>query len=248
MADFDPWAQLKLLELQKLDSHLDSLRHRLAKLPEAAEVNRLRNTQTEFKIREVAGITEVADRELDLAKAESDVEAVRLRAGKDQELLDSGAISDPKQLTELQHEVGSLGRRQSELEEVELQVMEQLEDATSSLANVRGVLAVTETDLAAAETALTVVEAEIGADQANTEAERTRVAAEIPADLLKIYEKVRLDTGGVGAAMLQHGRCQGCGMQLTPVALSTARSAASTALLRCDECRAVLVRTAESGL
>lgn len=248
MADFDPWAQLKLLELQKLDSHLDSLRHRAANLPEAGAAAKLRNQLTEYRIREVAGITEVADRELDLAKAEEDVQTVRQRSAKDQQLMDSGAISDPKQLTELQHEVASLSRRQAELEDAELQVMEQLEDANRSLGEVRATLAETEVSLAAAEAALTAVEAEIGADRAATESARAAMAAELPAELLKLYEKVRGDNGGVGAAMLHQGRCQGCGIQLTPVALSAARAAAPAALLRCDDCRAILVRTAESGL
>jgi predicted nucleic acid-binding Zn-ribbon protein len=63
-----------------------------------------------------------------------------------------------------------------------------------------------------------------------------------------LYDKVRADVGGTGAAMLQHKRCLGCQMEQTPTEINRLRDAAEDEVLRCEECRRILVRTAESGL
>jgi hypothetical protein len=78
--------------------------------------------------------------------------------------------------------------------------------------------------------------------------ERTRVVADIPADLLALYDKIRADHGGLGAAPLHRGRCQGCQLTLTPADLGRIRTEPADAVVRCEECRRILVRTAESGL
>ena len=248
MATFDPWVQLKILDLQACDTALDQANFKLKKLPEAVRVQELQQVTADLRLREVAGITEVADRELDVAKAEADVAVVRERSQKDQQLLDSGAISDSKQLTELQHEVTSLGRRQAELEDVEIEILQQLEDAQKNLSAVQAAQAKNREELAAAETALTVAVAEIEATIESLQHQRADIVAGIPAELLKIYDKVRADNGGIGAARLYQQRCDGCRIQLNTTAMSVVRNAKPEDLLRCEECRAILVRTAESGL
>ena len=247
MATFDPWAQLRLVELQECDTAIAQLKLRLTKLPEAASLASLKSLAAELRTREVAAITETADLELEVQKAEADVDTVRVRSAKDQELLDSGRITDPKQLTELQHEVSSLGRRQEELEEVEMEVLQRLEDAQKNLAHVKQLVADHAVAVEKAEMAHTVAVAEIEAEIVGHEARRGPITENIPSDLLKLYEKLRADNG-LGAAKLYLGRCQGCGMELNPVALAKARAAADNELLRCEECKCILVRTAESGL
>lgn len=248
MATFDPWAQLKILDLQACDTALDQANFKLKKLPEASRVVELQQTAADLRLREVAGITEVADRELDFAKAEADVAVVRERSTKDQQLLDSGAISDSKQLTELQHEVTSLARRQAELEDVEIEILQQLEDAQKNLSTIQAAQSTNRDELAAAETALTVAVAEIEASIQSLQHQRADIVAGIPADLLKIYDKVRSDNGGIGAARLYQQRCDGCRIQLNATAMSAVRNAKPEDLIRCEECRAILVRTADSGL
>ncbi len=78
--------------------------------------------------------------------------------------------------------------------------------------------------------------------------ERARVVADIPADLLVLYDKLRADSGGMGAAPLHRGRCQGCQLTLTPADLGRIRGLPADEVVRCEECRRILVRTDESGL
>ncbi len=244
----EPAAQLRLLDLQALDARLAQIAHKRRSLPQLATIAELEGRLAALRDRIVASETEVDDLERAQTKAEADVEQVRVRAARDQELLASGRVGSAKDLGNLQHEVESLARRQSDLEDAELEVMEKLEDARGAL----GVLTAERDELRAQ---LEAAEAERDAAWADADrdgewvgGERAKVAPEIPADLLKLYEKLREDHNGVGAAALHQRRCEGCRMELTPTDLGRIRDAAPDEVLRCEECRRILVRTPESGL
>ncbi len=244
----EPAVQLRLLDLQALDARLDQIAHKRRSLPQLATIAELDSRITGLRDRIVAAETEVDDLERGLAKAESDVEQVRARAAKDQELLDSGRLSSSKELENLQHEIASLARRQGDLEESELEVMERLEDARSSLTTITTERAGLRAQLDSATAERDAAWSDADRDREWVAGERGKVGTEIPADLLALYEKLRLDHNGVGAAALHQRRCEGCRMELTPTDLNRLRDAAPDAVLRCEECRRILVRTPESGL
>jgi predicted nucleic acid-binding Zn-ribbon protein len=244
----EPAVQLRLLDLQALDSRLAQIEHQRRTLPQLAAIADLEKRLAALRDRIVAGETEVDDLERGLAKAETDVEQVRARAAKDQELLDSGRVTSAKELENLQHEIASLARRQGSLEEDELEVMERLEDARSALA-----ILTTERDGLRAEldTATSERDESWSAGDRDREwvtGERGKVVVDIPADLLALYDKLRADHDGVGAAALHRRRCEGCRMELNPNDIGRFREAAPDTVLRCEECRRILVRTPESGL
>ena len=244
----DAQQQMILLEVQQHDLEVDRVRHRRETLPEAARVKELETDQRILSDRITAVAVEVDDLQLEQRKADNDVELVRQRSDKDRQLLDSGTINDAKQLTSLQHELESLARRQSELEDIELEVMERLEEAQGRQ---RGLLAEQEQlslDLAAAIEARDAAIAALAADEAAARAARDASAQGVPADLLALYDKLRSDNGGIGAAALHRGRCEGCRIELTPVDLGRIREAPADEVLRCEECRRILVRTPDSGL
>ncbi len=103
-------------------------------------------------------------------------------------------------------------------------------------------------ELGEAREALASVEHSLTDEHAAAKHRRDQVAADLPPDLLRAYEKVRAENGGVGAALLQHGRCGGCRLQINPNELTRIKAAASNEVLRCEECRCIMVRTGESGL
>jgi predicted nucleic acid-binding Zn-ribbon protein len=240
--------QLRLLELQDRDTRLNQLAHKVKTLPEAARLAEVEVRLSRLRDGVVAAETIASDLEYEQEKADQDVEQVRERTRRDQQLLDSGSIGDPKQLQSLQSELQSLARRQAELEDVELEVMERVEGANAAVAQLRGerdTVAAERGELAAQVEALL---ADIGAERATVESERTTIAASIPADLLGLYDKIRADHGGVGAAPLHRGRCEGCRMELPPNEIEAIREAPADSVIRCEECRRILVRTPESGL
>jgi predicted nucleic acid-binding Zn-ribbon protein len=244
----DPFVQLRLLDLQALDSALDRLAHKRKTLPELAEIVRLdgllEGLDGDVALAEVA----VADLQRELDKAEADIEQVRARKARDEERLASGAITQPKQLEELQHEVATLAQRQSDLEDAELDVMERMEAAQAELAALAERRASHREERGRTVDAREAAWLEIDAEAERARAERVTVAGEITADLLALYEKIRAAEGGVGAGALERGRCGGCRLDLMNNEKADVRAAAVDEVLRHDECGRILVRTAESGL
>jgi uncharacterized protein len=110
----DHFEQQKLLDLAAEDVALTQLAHRQRNLPEVAAVEAAAEAERTFSADVVRAETEVRDLGREVKRLESDVETVRQREDKDQRLLDSGSVS-PKELTNLQHELDSLKRRQSDL-------------------------------------------------------------------------------------------------------------------------------------
>ncbi len=243
-----PEAQLRLLELADLDTELARLDHRRRTLPETAELERLAARSDGIRDAITRADTELSDLGREQARAERDVDQVRVRIDRDQERLDGGKVSSARELESLQSEVVSLRRRQSDLEEVVLELMERRETAQAARDAAAG-----EQEMVAGETSAVAASrdaalAEMGEQAAKASQARASVAGGVPGELLALYDKLRDTHAGVGAAMLRRGRCEGCHVSLSTVDLNTIRSAPADEVVRCEECRRILVRTADSGL
>jgi uncharacterized protein len=244
----DPEAQLKLLDLQRLDAAADQLRHQRAHLPEAAEIAQLTTRRSDVLGRSRDQQIIVDDLTAAQEKADGDVEQVKARRKRDQDRMDQGLITNPKDLERMQHELESLERRISTLEDEELEVMEDLEAAQTDLATMRTDLAETEERLAAVTATRDEKYAEIDAELERLTADREALAAALAADLLTLYDKLRANKGGVGAAELRARQCGGCMLSLDPAELADIRAKADDEVIRCEQCQRILVRTSESGL
>jgi uncharacterized protein len=240
-------AQLRLLDLQAADTFLAQQAHRRSTLPEIAAIAArdergavLHNdiVDTETRISDIAG---------EQRRLENEVDAVRTRAVRDEQRLSIGGLP-AKDLAGLQHELTTLARRQSTLEDELLEVMEQREEADTTLAQLASQRNVLESEQRALAATRDAVFAQIDAAVAERAAERDTIAADLPEDLLALYERARAHGGGVGAAVLRQRRCEGCRIELSGSELASVRRAGPDEVVRCDNCRRVLVRTAESGL
>lgn len=250
MADVkaSPESQLRLLDLADLDAELGRLENRRRSLPEHAELSQLE--QRERELRDEIATLEAREGDLkrEQAKSEADVEQVRSRIVRDRTRLDAGQVSSPKELENLQSEVESLLRRQSDLEDVELEVMERLETTQGRLAEASAERSSVAKDVQEVTARRDQLLAELSVQSEEASERRAAVAADEPADLLDLYERLRAQHGGVGAAALKRGQCQGCHLSLNTVDLNAIRAADADEVVRCEECRRILVRTAESGL
>jgi len=244
----DPTSQARLLELQGLDSTLDRLDHRRRTLPEAAAVAEIERRIADANDALVSARTRDADLAREQAKVEADVETVRARTERDQKRLDDGNVASPRELENLQSEIASLRRRRSELEDQILQIMEQREALQAEIDALTADVAKLEGERAELIKRRDQLLAEIDTEAATTKAARDVLAPQLPAELLGLYERLRASLGGVGAAALHRGQCQGCHLTLNPADLQRIRAAAPDEVVRCEECGRILVRTPESGL
>lgn len=243
-----PEAQLRLLELADLDAELGRLDHRRRSLPEHAELAKLTERDKALADELAALSAREGDLQREQAKSDADVEQVRNRIGRDRTRLDAGQVSSPRELENLQSEIESLLRRQSDLEDVELDVMERREAVQARLAAAGAERTAIEASVREVTAHRDAALAEIAEQSGKAADRRAVIVAAEPADLIDLYERLRTQHGGVGAAALRRGQCQGCHLTLNTVDLNAVRAAAPDEVLRCEECRRILVRTDESGL
>jgi len=243
----DTSRQWRLLDLQALDTRLDQIAHRKATLPELAELRVLDAEVHTVNDDLVRAKTALNDVQREITKADTDVQLVRERSIRNQARMDAGQ-GTAKDMQALQHEVDSLARRQSALEDIELEVMERAEaladdvsrlETASAEMTVRadGLKAVCEKNLA-----------ELDAEVEQIGRSRADVVAGVGDDLVALYEKIRASSDGIGAAVLRKRRCEGCNLELNQGEINRFVAAAEDELLRCEECRRILIRTSESGI
>jgi predicted nucleic acid-binding Zn-ribbon protein len=230
---------IELLELQKIDSTIDRLDARRRALPEQAELERLEDqlSKAEAAYAEQQSIVdEIAARQ---RKLDGDIEIVTTKIGRDESRLYSGEFTNPKELSDLQSEVESLKRRKSSLEDQDLEVMEEREQAEKVLTPLKEEIeqlgskieeATVRRDRAAGETSTKLEEARV---------EREQWPPRFDDELVELYDSLRASKGGVGAAALIDGTCQGCHMRLPSQEYEAVRK--SQGLVFCDECRRILV-------
>ena len=233
--------QSLILEMQSLDNEIMQANTKLKSLPEIEQllhIDKRITTATD----ELAVVKSEADQiALELRRGEVEVETVTDRIKKDEARLASGNAT-PKELEQLQHEVGTLKKRQESLEEIELEIMIR-SDAITSRSNTLT------TDLASLQTLedeisgrLKTATDEINKVIADKNTARNLVANQIEKPLLELYEKIRGNGGGVGAAALVGNKCNGCNLAINAVEMDRIKSLAKDELLRCEECRRILVR------
>ncbi len=242
----DPSRQWRLLDLQALDTRRDQIAHRLNHLPQDELLAEQAAKRSRLETDIVTTRTAWQDLQREIGKAEADVDQVRERAARDRRLLEA-ATTSAKDLQALQHELVSLGRRQEELEEVQLEIMERSESLQATLAQQEADHRELLEAIAATTEQREATVREFEAEVADIAVRREPISAGVGADLLTLYEKIRAGSG-TGAALLRQRRCEGCRLELVGADMQRIASADPAEVIRCEECRTILVRTAESGL
>ena len=235
-----PSDQRSILDIQRLDQQATSLRHKAAILPELAELVSTTVKANNARDLRIAAETELSDVKRELLRAEGDVEQIVMRITRDEARLIGGSAS-PKELEQLQHEVGTLGARRSELEEVELEIMMRVEEINERITTLKA---------EEAEHAAVIADLEIRKENAlaalNNESEsiakeRSEILASVDKTFADLYEKIR-SSNGTGAASLVGGQCKGCNLSVNTVELGRIAALAEDEVVRCEECRCILVR------
>lgn len=241
----DPKAQERLLELRALDLRATQLAKRERELPERATVQRLTEERGTARadLASTSGVLEDARTELE--RTESDVAVVEARIARDAERM-MGSTS-AKDAAGFEHEIESLRRRQTNLEEIELAVMERVEEHEAAVAALRARVDALSAELDAAQAAFDEAIADIARERASVAAARADVVGSLPVELVALYEQQRARYGA-GASLLRRGVSEASGVTLTADELAKVKAAAPDDVLMCPSSEAILVRTAESGL
>jgi predicted nucleic acid-binding Zn-ribbon protein len=238
-----PAEQLKLLELQGLDAKLKSLSNRRLALESDSRITDLEAALGVAHSELGSAKMAVHDAELELKRAEADVEQVASRIERDEAKLNSGTGLS-KDLVALQRDLVSLNKRRSDLEDVELEILERLDALRLRQAAQQQIVDDIQASFGVIRAELDEALAEIAAEATVVRGRRAQFAAELDPALLAVYEKT-LARRGVGAARLFHGTSEGSGMQLSPGDLAEIKAAAEDDIVFCPDSGCILVRSAE---
>jgi predicted nucleic acid-binding Zn-ribbon protein len=242
----DPAVQRQLLELAKVDAELSRVEHRRRTLPELAQIDEAEKLVRDRRDKLVATETAASDLDREIARQEKEIESVRAREDRDRKLLESGSVQ-AKQMNDIQHELETLARRQAALEDDLLELMERREALEMDAQRTGAEVDKAEQTLADARHRRDENVADLDTTQARREEDRAKLVPQFPEPLLKLYERVRAHKG-IGAALLRSRRCGACQLDIDRNAISEIKSAPADAVIQCENCGAILVRTLESGL
>nr|WP_240163827.1 C4-type zinc ribbon domain-containing protein [Mycolicibacterium sphagni] len=232
--------QRSLLELAELDAELARLSHRAANLPEQQAYETVQAEHREAGDRLAALAIALEDIDAQVTRFESEIDGVRQREDRDRKLLDSGT-TNPKQLEELQHELETLERRQSSLEDSLLEVMERLEQLAGDQSAERAKAEALQADLATAGHNRDAALEEIERVRGERATRRNEIVAGLDPGLVQLYERQRT-ASGAGAARLLGRRCGACRIELDRGELARISAAPEDEVIRCPECQAILLR------
>lgn len=233
----------QLLLVQERDAVIDVLVHRRESHPARAQLVASAASLAAID-NQIAGARaardDVAARQ---AALEADATTAATRAAEIDKRLYSGSVSATRDLLSMAEEIKHLKARQAELEEHAIEAMEELEPLTDELERLEAERARLEEQRLAIAGELAVAEAEIDAELERERAARSELAAEIPADLLQTYDRLRQRSAGVGAARLVGGSCTGCHLSLPSAEVERLKRMPPDELVFCDQCSRILVHT-----
>lgn len=234
-----PRQQQLLLELQTLDTHKERLTRRLQQLPERVELDGIAERQREVRANFMRAQRTVEDLRTELGRIETEVETVVQRQTRTGDRLSSS--TQAKEAAALQDELETLVRRQGVLEERQLELMEQVDEAegqfTVSVVDVSDV----DAEIQRLRDAITAAETQTGEELTQLDTDRASLAAEVQGPVLEVYERTRARYG-VGAARLRGNVSEGSNMELDPADLQSARNTPADELFFCPTSGAILVR------
>ncbi len=238
-----PSDQLQILDIQRIDFALETLRNKLAVLPEIAELLSVSQRLVVVRDLAVAAETQISDIKRELLRAEADVEQVVTRLERDEKRMSDGS-ANPKELEKLQHEVQTLTSRRSELEEVELEIMLRVDSIKERLGELRAEEVTLSSNAEEIHRRKANAGEKIEAEISSLTEERKAISTTVDEALFVLYEKIR-GNDGTGAAAMREGRCDGCHLPINSVEISRIKSLPSDEVVRCEECRCILVRGAQ---
>ncbi|MEE6282346.1 zinc ribbon domain-containing protein [Georgenia sunbinii] len=236
--------QRRLLDIQTLDTRASKLGHQRRSLPEIGTLSELDGRVADLERAQVEARTTVSDIRREVTKAEVDVEQVRQRAQRHQARLDSGAVN-AKDAQALQGELAQLARRQGDLEEIELEVMERLEEAEKRVAELAAQQAAIEVDIAKHTAARDAQWAVIDDELAALAAQRATAVDALDAGLVKLYDRVRERTGGLAAIALYGSRTEGTQLDFSLSELDAIHSAPPEQVVQHEDYGYIIVRMDE---
>lgn len=232
--------QKLLVDLNAIDQNIRKIDHQKKNHPQLMKITELTARLPSIEASIVENDSQISEKKKELSRAEVDVENIAKRVEKDNERLNSGETS-AKDLTQIQHEIGTLKSKQKELEEVEISILEIIEDLEHKKSGLQEILTQVKDEIGQLNTLIKDDFSRANSEIAVFITNRNEVVSKIDKSLVELYEKIRLEHG-IGAGIFSHGNCSSCQIQISPAEISKINAVDPEEVIRCENCRCILVR------
>ncbi|NCG37652.1 MAG: hypothetical protein GWP48_09050 [Actinobacteria bacterium] len=235
-------SQESLSELQRLDTEIQRLNHRRINLEQRSTLEAALLEQTEHQVQiDAVGAArvEVATRQ---RRHEDEAQIVATKVETDVARLYSGEVQGVKELEALQHEIASLGERQTGFEDQAIEAMEEAEELASRITSLEAARADVDNRIGILETEITVTETEIDVEMERAAVGRTAAAAETTVELVAEYESLRPGFGSATVVRFDGSNCSGCPSVMPAMEVDRMKREASDSILNCQECGRIVLR------
>jgi predicted nucleic acid-binding Zn-ribbon protein len=223
----------QLYELQEVDLELESREQALGQVvAQLGESQAVRSTRSKLAS-ENQRLEELGHSQHSL---EWEIDDVTTKIGRAEEELYSGRTKNPKELANLQHEIEILKVKRSELEDQTIEVMEQVEAATTSVGTMKRELETLEAEWRAEQEKLAADKERLEAELVRLKQRREAVSSQVDSELVDFYGELKKQKG-TAVARVEQGVCRGCRLSLSNAELQRARGGS---LMQCSSCGRIL--------
>ena len=223
----------QLYQLQEVDLELEFKEQALNQIASQLGENQMVvKAQTDFKLAQ----QRLEELKRQQRSAEWEIDDLTSKLTMAEEKLYSGKIRNPKELTNLQHEVNGLKARRDQLEDKVLEIMDQVELATASLANLGSELKRLEADWHSQQQQLSREMEQLKTILSELKHKRQLLSARIDPEAVEFYYELKKQKG-TAVAKVEQGICHGCRISLSTAKLQQARS---ISLVQCGSCGRIL--------
>ena len=231
--------QKRLLELVEIDLSLVRNAGDKAKLLSATAISEANEKALALSDHLIDARNRVGDLELELKRSENDLELVENRIAKDNQRLSS--TSSAKDAQGIEHELTSLAKRKTELEDTELGIMEDLETVRAELSEAEKAKAAAEQELTRLRSALATDTAGLDSVRAELSSKRSALVGLVEPELAAAYQ--RKADRNVAAGKLVGRECGACRLSITATNLEEIVALPADEIAECPNCQAYLVRS-----
>ena len=230
--------QKRLLELVQFDLDLVKNATDRAKLLAASDIQIASEKALTLSDQLIDARNKVGDLELELNRSENDLELVENRIAKDNQRLST--TSSSKDAQGIEHELTTLAKRKSELEDAELGIMEELDKVRAELMAAESAKLLAESELSALRAALDSTTSTLEAQRADLTAKRVALVGLIDPELAVAYQ--RKADRAVAVGRLTGRECGACRISITATNLEEIVALPADEISECPNCQAYLVR------
>jgi predicted nucleic acid-binding Zn-ribbon protein len=223
----------QLYQLQEVDLELESNEQALEQI-----TNQLGESQTVITAREKLALEQQHLEELKQQQnsTEWEVDDLTVKLNHVEKELYSGRITNPKELTNLQHEAEGLKVNRNQLEDKLLEIMEQVELTSASVASISSELKTLEDDWHHRQQQLSRDMEQLKALLADLSNKRQLLSAEIDPQAIEIYSDLKRKRG-TAVVKVEQGICRGCQLSLPASDMQQVRGGG---LVQCSSCGRIL--------